>query len=636
MEFERSADGTLTPLPAPSIDTGMGLERITAVLQGKDSNYDTDLFMPLLARVGELAGVTLRRRSPRRDISMRVVADHARVDDVPDRRRRHPVERMARLRAAQDHAARDAPRQAPRPDRAVPPPAGRGARRARWATPIPSCARNREMIEKTILAEENRFDAVLTDGLPRLEAEIAKALETPDRVLPGDAAFRLYDTFGVPYDFIEDTAATQRRARRSRRASSAAMEAQRGKARAQSAFGGGKKGEEFAVADEDRCSRTPAISSRATRPRASPACRSWRCSTTRASRSTRCRTGADGLRRARAHAVLPRSGRPGVRLRPHRQRSDRRDRRSSKGSSRIRPGLPRAHRVRVDAGTLHVRDIVTAEVDAERARRDAPQPHGHAPAPRGAAPGARHARQAGRLARRARSPALRLRALPAGHARRARSHRAHRQRADRPEHAGRRPKCDRPRRRSRRRDGAVRREVRRPGARRQRARLQHGAVRRHARVARPATSGFFVDRRRERRRGRRAPHRGADRHWARSHGRRSSARRCGASSTRCTSTTDQAVEAIERLQSDAKRLAREVTQLKTKLAMGGGGGADGGDDVVEVAGVKLARRKVGRPRQGRAARPRRFAEGADQERRRRPRLRRATARCRSSSPSRRI
>ena len=64
-------------------------------------------------------------------------------------------------------------------------------------------------IERTILAEENRFDAVLKDGLPRLEAEIQKALGLPERTLPGETAFRLYDTFGVPYDFIEDTAATQ-------------------------------------------------------------------------------------------------------------------------------------------------------------------------------------------------------------------------------------------------------------------------------------------------------------------------------------------------------------------------------------------------------------------------------------------
>ena len=79
MEFERSADGTLTPLPAPSIDTGMGLERITAVLQGKDSNYDTDVFGPLLAarRRRSLASATAPIRTT--DISLRVVADHARA-----------------------------------------------------------------------------------------------------------------------------------------------------------------------------------------------------------------------------------------------------------------------------------------------------------------------------------------------------------------------------------------------------------------------------------------------------------------------------------------------------------------------------------------------------------------------------
>ena len=97
----------------------------------------------------------------------------------------------------------------------------------------PELRTNREMVEKTILAEEHRFDAVLTDGLPRLEAEIARALETPSRVLPGDAAFRLYDTFGIPYDFIEDTAAT-RDVRIDKASYDLAMDAQRGKARAQS------------------------------------------------------------------------------------------------------------------------------------------------------------------------------------------------------------------------------------------------------------------------------------------------------------------------------------------------------------------------------------------------------------------
>src|SRR5260370_38990081 len=72
----------------------------------------------------------------------------------------------------------------------------------------PELRTNRETIEKTILAEENRFDAVLTEGLPRLEAEINKVIGTKAKVLPGEVAFRLYDTFGIPLDFVEDTAAT--------------------------------------------------------------------------------------------------------------------------------------------------------------------------------------------------------------------------------------------------------------------------------------------------------------------------------------------------------------------------------------------------------------------------------------------
>ena len=79
MEFERGADGALKPLPAPSIDTGMGLERITAVLQGKQSNYDTDLFMPLLTRIGEVSGHVYAGGMDPSDVSMRVVADHVRA-----------------------------------------------------------------------------------------------------------------------------------------------------------------------------------------------------------------------------------------------------------------------------------------------------------------------------------------------------------------------------------------------------------------------------------------------------------------------------------------------------------------------------------------------------------------------------
>ena len=185
MEFERSADGTLTPLPAPSIDTGMGLERVTAVLQGKDSNYDTDVFTPHARRDRRARRPHVRghRRAAPSDVSMRVVADHIRAMTFLIARRRHAVERVARLRAAQDHAARDAARQAPRLDRAVPAPPRRASSTDRWATRIPSCAPAATMIEKTIRAEEDRFDAVLTDGLPRLEAEIAKVVGTKSKVL---------------------------------------------------------------------------------------------------------------------------------------------------------------------------------------------------------------------------------------------------------------------------------------------------------------------------------------------------------------------------------------------------------------------------------------------------------------------
>src|SRR5207249_4068345 len=245
MEFERGADGTLTPLPAPSIDTGMGLERITAVLQDKDSNYDTDVFTPILAEIARLSGRVHTGGMSPPDVSMRVVADHVRATTlliadgvIPSNEWRGYVLRKIMRRAMRHgkHLGFTEPfmhRLVSVLDREM-------------GDAYPEVRRNREMIEKTIMAEENRFDAVLRDGLPRLEAEIAKALETPDRVLGGEVAFRLYDTFGVPYDFIEDTAATQD-VKVDRAGYDAAMEAQRHRARAGSAFAGAVKGDEFAL-----------------------------------------------------------------------------------------------------------------------------------------------------------------------------------------------------------------------------------------------------------------------------------------------------------------------------------------------------------------------------------------------------
>src|SRR5262245_63718631 len=246
MEFERSADGTLTPLPARSIDTGMGLERVTSVLQGKESNYDTDVFTPLLHRVSELAGVTYGA-SEQTDIPMRVVADHARATTfliadgvLPSNEWRGYVLRKI-MRRAMRHGKHLGLNE-PFLHQFV------AVLAREMGDAYPELRTNRSMIEQTIIAEEKPFDAVLKDGLPRLEAEIARALETPERMLSGDAAFRLYDTFGVPFDFIEDTAATND-VRVDRAGFERAMEGQRDKARAQSAFGS-KKAEEFAIADE--------------------------------------------------------------------------------------------------------------------------------------------------------------------------------------------------------------------------------------------------------------------------------------------------------------------------------------------------------------------------------------------------
>ena len=233
MEFDRQADGTLNPLPARSIDTGMGLERVTAVIQGKLSNYDTDLFTPLLAAIGTRAGATHRGTMDPGDVSMRVIADHMRamtflIADgvVPSNEFRGYVLRKI-MRRAMRHGKRlgmSEPFLHTLVDVIV----------GEFGDAYPELKAGRDAIVQVVRSEEERFDAVLTGGLPRLEELLDKAAAA-GTVVPGDQAFRLYDTYGVPLDFIEDTIES-RKLTLDREGFEKAMEGQREKARARSTF----------------------------------------------------------------------------------------------------------------------------------------------------------------------------------------------------------------------------------------------------------------------------------------------------------------------------------------------------------------------------------------------------------------
>jgi alanyl-tRNA synthetase len=219
MQFDRDASGTLNPLPKPSIDTGMGLERITAVLQGCISNYETDLFQPLIHRAAELTGTSLqqelnREAQSKSAASLRVIADHARaatflISDgvIPANDGRGYVLRKIIRRAIRHgrllgqsrpflfemtYAVRDQMKEA-----------------------YPELVDSAERVAQVVRTEETRFAHTLHLGLIRLEEDLAPLIEAK-RLHPqaramysGEKAFKLYDTFGLPIDFITDAARDQ-------------------------------------------------------------------------------------------------------------------------------------------------------------------------------------------------------------------------------------------------------------------------------------------------------------------------------------------------------------------------------------------------------------------------------------------
>ncbi|MSP17606.1 MAG: alanine--tRNA ligase [Myxococcales bacterium] len=206
MQYERRIkDGPLTPLPAPSVDTGAGLERMTSVAQGQRSNYDTDLFAPLLARAAELARRTYGKDAAD-DASMRVIADHARAtaflisDGVfPEKTGREYVLRRIFRRAVR-HGKR----------LGIEEPFMHlvcGTVIDELGDVYPELTLRRKVIEQLALTEETNFRRTLDRGLTLLEDEFARLATTGDRVVPGARVFQLYDTYGFPADLTAVIAA---------------------------------------------------------------------------------------------------------------------------------------------------------------------------------------------------------------------------------------------------------------------------------------------------------------------------------------------------------------------------------------------------------------------------------------------
>ncbi len=202
MQFDRDEEGTLHPLPAPSIDTGLGLERTAAVLQGVDSNYHTDLFLPLLDQVSEVVGRPYDATGPE-GVSYRVLADHARsvafllADGVyPSNEGRGYVLRRI-LRRAVRHAwllGRRSPTLAAVVESVI----------ENMEGAYPELAARRDHVTGTTRAEEERFLTTVEGGLSRFDEMTARYPGTVgEPVISGADAFRLYDTYGFPLDLTE-------------------------------------------------------------------------------------------------------------------------------------------------------------------------------------------------------------------------------------------------------------------------------------------------------------------------------------------------------------------------------------------------------------------------------------------------
>ncbi len=202
MQYNRDSSGSLHPLPSPSIDTGMGLERIATILQGKTSNYDTDLFRPLLNEIAEIS-IKEYGSDPSDDVSMRIIADHTRAaafvvgdGQYPGNDKRGYVLRKI-MRRAMVHGKRlgiDQPFIYRLSASVV----------ESMKNAYPDLMQNRETIARVIKQEEESFAGTLGEGLKDFNERMEQLKASGSRILPGKEAFFLYDTRGLPLEIIED------------------------------------------------------------------------------------------------------------------------------------------------------------------------------------------------------------------------------------------------------------------------------------------------------------------------------------------------------------------------------------------------------------------------------------------------
>ncbi len=207
MQFNRMADGSLVPLPAKHIDTGMGFERLAMAMQGKKSNYDTDVFRPLLDRVAELSGKEYGQSDDKPDVAFRVISDHIRAvafsiadGQLPSNTGAgYVIRRILRRAIRYGYSFLDL--NEPFMHALVPTLADQ------MGEAFPELVAQQQLIERVILEEEESFLRTLAKGIERLEARLQEHKSAGK--LPGDVVFELYDTFGFPLDLTALMASEQ-------------------------------------------------------------------------------------------------------------------------------------------------------------------------------------------------------------------------------------------------------------------------------------------------------------------------------------------------------------------------------------------------------------------------------------------